>query len=436
MRGLRWPTRRRAGAVLIIAAAVAAAGCTASIAPETSSTASTTSPPAAQPPPVGFAIDLPAEPWWGGPTYYAAFPKALASGWSSSGFFPISVFAGRPSHAVELHAAGINTFMAVEHDGSPISMVTDEGISVVAQDEWTADEIGDDPRVVGWFISDECESSAGACAFDDEQPRVTLQSEWVQARRDLDDGRFLQANFGNGVLGTYWAPTTMGDHIALMDVVSVDKYAYTSQHVQRLLADSPYWPDDADPGSSAAYGWLQERMASFDATKPNWVFVETAMPYLEEDDARTIDTAEIGGAVWNALIHGAAGIAYFQHNNNGVCGNYSIIQCGAERTAAIRSINAQVTAMAPVLNSPSYSWQFGTGLQTALKVVDDYAYILAMTDGTSGIRSFSLPPSLRDATAVEVVDEGRSIEVDVGAFVDDFDAEYTHHIYRIALPGS
>ncbi|WP_448258176.1 hypothetical protein [Microbacterium aurum] len=374
------------------------------------------------------------EPWWGGPTYYARFPKAAASGWTSPGFFPIAVFIGRPSHAAALRTAGINTYMAAEHDGSAISTITRTGISVIAQDEWTAEEIGDDSRVVGWFVSDECEMGVGVCAdAADEAGRLTQQQTLVDARRALDDGRFLQANFGNGVLGTYWAPTTMGAHVALMDVTSVDKYAYTSPHVQSLLLANPFWPTGRDPAASVAYGWLQDRMQTYDATKPNWVFVETAMPYLSDDGARTIDAEQIEGAVWNALIHGAAGIAYFQHNNNGLCGNYSIIECGAARTAQIRSINARVTAMAPVLNSPSYAWRFGSGAQTALKIVEGYAYILAMTDGGTGSRSFTLPPALAGATSVQVVDEDRSIAVTDGAFTDEFAAEHTHHIYRIPL---
>jgi len=381
------------------------------------------------------ALGLTPERWWGGPSYYSPFANAVASGWTSPEFFPIAVFVGRPSHAAELRAAGINTFMAAEHDGSAISMVTDEGISVIAQDEWTVDEIGEDPRVVGWFVSDECESGAGVCGdAADEAGRLAQQKSWVDGLRDLDDGRFLQANFGNGVLGTYWAPTTMADHVALVDVTSVDKYAYTSPHVQRLLADSPFWPAGWDPSTSLAYGWLQDRMETYDATKPNWVFVETAMPYLNEDGPRTIDSDQIEGAVWNALIHGAAGIAYFQHNNNGECGNYSIIQCGADRTARIRAINDGVMAMAPVLNSPSYSWSFGDGVQTALKDVGGYAYILAMPEGGSGTRSFSLPPALAGASSVDVVGEDRSIKVTDGVFVDEFRAEFSHHIYRLPAP--
>lgn len=385
--------------------------------------------------PASDSLDLPREPWFGGPAYYSDFPKAATSGWTSSSFFPISVFLGKPAHAQALKEAGVNTYMGVEHDGSAISEVTEQGMFVLPQrDEWTPAEIGDDPRAVGWLVSDECEMGLGGCTADDEAGRLSQQAAWVQELRARDDGRFLQANFGNGVLGTYWAPTTMDDHLALIDVSSVDKYAYTSPHVQALLRDTPAWPDDKEPSSAGAYGWLQDRMETFSAgQKPNWVFVETSMPFLTEAGSTSIRTEQIEGAVWNALIHGASGIAYFQHNNNGSCGVYSILECGAERRDAITAINRGVAELAPVLNSQPYAWNFGAGLETSLRESGGAAYILAMTDGGTGSRTFVLPPQLTKAATAEVVGENRRLAVSDGSFTDAFAAESTHHVYRIIL---
>lgn len=95
-------------------------------------------------------------------------------------------------------------------------------------------------------------------------------------------------------------------------------------------------------------------------------------------------------------------------------------------------IDAEVRSLAPVLNTQSYKWTFGTELDTALKVHNGDAYILAMTDGGTGSRTFSLPPGI-NATTVRVVGEDRSLKVTAGTFTDSFDRESTHHIYRIAL---
>lgn len=380
-------------------------------------------------------LNLPREPWWGGPAYYAKFPKAAASGWTSPTFYPISVFFGKPAHASRLAAAGINTYHGAEHDGSAISTITTLGISVFAQSEWTRAEVGDNPRVVGWHISDECEQGEGPCWLNgDEYARLKLQTSWVNTVRAQNDGRMVQANFGNGVLGSWWAPNTMANHVTLMDTVSVDKYAYTSPGVRYEIGRSPSWPSGKNPESAFAYGWLQDRMESYmspASSKPNWVFVETARPFLNESGATTITTDRISGAVWNAIINGAAGISYFQHNNNGSCGTYSILDCGADRTAAITAINAKVTSLAPVINTQGYVWSFGAGLDTALKVYNGYAYIFAMTDGGTGSRTFTLPAGLTGS--VEVVGENRTVSTTNGTFTDAFAAEHTHHIYKIRL---
>ncbi|WP_210418394.1 DUF4082 domain-containing protein [Agromyces intestinalis] len=401
-----------------------------------------TSPPSASPTatPVPTApnpratLDLPLEPWYGGPSYYAKFPKAAASGWTDPSFFPIAVFFGKPGHASALAAIGVNTYMGAEHDGSTMSSITRHGISVIAQPEWTPAEVGSNARVVGWHISDECEMGLGGCDGE-EFDRLATQRRYADESRSLGDGRFLQANFGNGVLGTWWAPTTMDDHLGLIDLSSVDKYAYTSPHVQDLLRSTPSWPRGMNPASASAYGWQQDRMESFTSpsgAKPNWVFVETAKPYLTENGATTITGDQIEGAVWNSIIHGASGIAYFQHNNDGKCGNYSLVQCSTALKNTVRDINAQVRSLAPVINTQSYVWNFGPGLETALKVHGGYAYIFAMTDASTGSRTFTLPAGI-SAASVEVVDEARRIQVTGGKFTDTFAAEHTHHVYRIAL---
>jgi hypothetical protein len=85
-----------------------------------------------------------------------------------------------------------------------------------------------------------------------------------------------------------------------------------------------------------------------------------------------------------------------------------------------------------VLNSQPYQWSFGTGLDTTLRVHDGYAYIIAMTDGGTGTRTFTLPAGV-SGPRVEVVDENRTLTATNGTFTDTFAAEHQHHIYRVQL---
>lgn len=373
---------------------------------------------------------LPTVPWCGGPAYYGRFAKAASAGWTSPDFFPVAVFYGKPAHTPVLMAAGVNTLMGAEHDGSTMESITDLGMSVLAQDEWTTAEIGPDPQVVGYHIDDEPEMNG---AYPDDAARLVATNARVTARRSLNDGRFMQTNFGNGVLDTFWAPGTMPQYMAAPDVSSVDKYAYTSPAVDFEFNRSDAWlkgkPGGA-PNRAVAYGWQADQMRSYLASKPVWVFVETARPYLNEAGALSITGPEFAGAVWNALIHGANGIALFQHNNDGR-GNYSIVEVPAVNQF-VTAVLAQVKALARVLNTQSLVWGFGTGLQTALKVSGAFAYILAMTDGGSGARTFTLPAGV-SASSVTVVNESRSLPISGGKFTDSFAAEYTHHIYQLGL---
>jgi hypothetical protein len=377
---------------------------------------------------------------WEGADYWKQYPRADAAGWDDPSFFPISVFLSKPAHADALKSVGVNTYMQAEHNDS-LSTITSRGMFVLAQGEWSQAEVGIDPGVVGWQVSDECDMGYEDCTDwrhpNDEYGQLGVQQGYVDKFRSYQDGRFLEANFGNGVLRTFWAPNTMDDHIKLMDASSVDKYAYTSPGVRFEIERSPDWPVGLDSKRAATYGWLQDQMERFQdpaKPKPNWVFVETAKPLLNEAGAETITPTQISGAVWSAIIHGARGIAYFQHNNNSACGTYSLVDCSQALKDAVRAVNTEIANLAPVLNTQSYLWDFRAGADTMLKVKDGYAYIFAGVGlkDMAGSKTFTLPSGVNGST-VEVVGESRSISVSNGQFTDVLAAEYAHHVYRIAL---
>lgn len=414
----------------------------------------TTTPPVTPPvtPPADTVASAPVVTQWdGGSAYWDKFPKAKAAGWSNPSFFPISVFLSKasPEHVAKFKDAGINTYMAVEHDGSPITNITSQGMFAMLQDEWTPAEAGNHTNVVGWFASDECEMGYAGCG-DDSATQIATQRRYVKAIRDRNDGRFTWANFGNGILRTFWSTSTMNDHVRLMDGSSADKYTYTSPHVQGLIDgfhEAPDWPRKAPVARAYSYGWQVDQMKRFQdpaRITPTWAFIETAKPYLNETGATSITPDQIEGAVWSSLIHGARGVSYFQHNNDGR-GNYSIVQIPAVH-AKVKAINAKVRSLAEVLNSPSrynttrtvngfgyQEWTFGNGTDTMLKVHGGYVYIFAGLGfgHSTGQKTFTLP---KGATGtVEVVGENRTITPSNGSFRDTFAAEYTHHVYKIKL---
>lgn len=412
-------------------------------------------------------------PWEGGPTYWTQFTNANASGWNNQSFFPISVFLSKaePAHVTSLKDAGINTYMSVEHSPEifPMTNITSQGMYAMAGGEWTPAEVGVNSGVVGWFIADEADM--GEAYPGDQYQCLAAQQADTDARVALNDGRFTWANYGNGILRTFWSngasqthpgTTVMHDFVRMVDGSSADKYTYTSPDVANIIDgvhDAPDWPNGVPVPRAYSYGWQADQMRRFqdqNNLRPVWTFVETAKPYLNEAGATSIQPDQMEGAVWSALIHEARGIAYFQHNNDGR-GNYSIVDIPVVH-AKVKAVNAKVASLAAVLNTQSYynttltvngftfyRFTFNNGTDTMLKTYNGYAYIFAAlgmrpnnaaaTSGTvdsTGSKTFTLPAGVT-GTTVEVVGESRNISVSGGQFTDTFAAEYTHHVYKIAL---
>lgn len=440
-------------------------------------------------------------PWEGGPAYWKAsngaqFAKADAAGWDDPSFFPITVFFGKPdnNHVAQLKNAGINVFAPSEHE-PPISTVTGAGIFVIAGGEWWDDtQAKADPKMVGYFLSDECEMGYSGCndgigskerdeAF---EHRLNIQRGYAATAGGFKDGRFLMANFGNGILRTFWgSDSIMSQHQALLDVSSADKYTYTSPGVWGIIDDctgntnglagfkgwhnAADWPDCVPVARAYSYGWQADQIKRFqnpNKPAPVWTFVETARPLLcgnepctiIEPGSRVITPEQTEGAVWSALIHEARGISYFQHNNNnyadsvGCKAGYAIAECPSVN-AGVKKINDKVKSLAPVINTQSYynktevingytyyRYDFNNNTDTMLKSYNGSAYIFAglgmdfhakTADGT-GTKTFTLPSGIK-GTSVEVVGENRTLPITNGQFSDTFPQEYTHHVYRINI---
>ena len=154
------------------------------------------------------------------------------------------------------------------------------------------------------------------------------------------------------------------------------------------------------------------------------------------DDTTRPTPAQIKSEVWMALIHGAAGIQYFCHRFSPT---FSETDCldDATTAAGIADINAQVTELAPVLNTQSVGNGVGVVSSDAsqpvdvmLKRADGASYLFAVQmRGGSTTATFTLRDFSARATA-EVLGEERSIDVIEGMFEDDF-TSYGVHLYRI-----
>ncbi|MES2094823.1 MAG: DUF4082 domain-containing protein [Actinomycetota bacterium] len=406
-----------------------------------SPTPTATTPPS---PPSGASLSLPRIPWEGGSAYWKKFPAADAAGWTDPNFFPVVVwFNGISSNAEAAYdkSVGINTYIGMDLN-TDYNLFKDNGVY------WIGEKLANTPASgasnwVGNFMDDEVDGR-----FTPAEGRAQLQ-----AIKDANagSGRFNYANFTQIVISDNGNPADAEAYVNnYTDVVSVDMYWYTIPFCDW----NPYQGnsyiisvDKANCRTASSYGktiqMLQQRDAVDNKLQPIWQFVENLNGGPGADAPSVYVTAgQLKGAVMNSVINEARGIVYFNQSLSGSCQGGSIVRqsqvtanfCGAAQVAAASEVDATVRQLAPVINSQSYRYSFGAGLNTMLKTWNGSAYVFAMVDGSSkpGSRTFTLPAGV-NGTAVEVVGENRTLAVSGRTFTDSFANEYSYHIYRVAL---
>lgn len=372
----------------------------------------------------------------GGRAYFGRWDAALPSG---PEFFPIGVWFESVVSQSDVDtdvAAGINTYVALTAD-SDVSLIEDNGLHAIPQYEEWVNQLGPDNEsgINGWTLYDEVDMVEGpGTGFD------TLAA--ITAGLPRDDGRLRYNNYGKGVL--FWqsdddAARFVNDY---QDVVSADAYWFTDPNIcgpseggALLSGGEPLTTESCR--LAANYGTTIDRVRDLDGRDgrrvPVWAFIEVGHPFSEED-APTIRPAEVRAAVWSSIVHGARGVIYFNHSFGGECFSYHALRepCYADVRSAVTETNAQITRLAPVLNS----WTVD-GFVTVEGAVDT---LVKYQDGTFWVFATSRSPdpqsavfrlSCVDDASVVVDGEDRTTTLSDGRFSDDFADGNAVHVYRI-----
>ncbi|MDN5763610.1 MAG: hypothetical protein L0H41_15005 [Microlunatus sp.] len=385
--------------------------------------------------------ELPFVPWEGGPAYWKKFPNAVD--WTDPTFFPIGIWYGNVSSDEEVvfdKSKGINTYVEM-WEGTDFDLLARNevywlGRGLVNQD----DSSKYNPGV---FLDDEVDGRY--------EPEKGLE-HLARLRAKMGTDRFTWANFTQLVIGPDLEQRYQLEFVnQTADAVSVDMYWYSIPFCDW----KPYRGDlyavpvpQQTCRTAHSYGLSQEALRLRDATdgrlQPTWTWVENFNGLSGQDPRPYITGGQLKGAAMATLIHEARALMWFNQSFTGPCQTGNVIRqaqvdpasgCGRQYAAnieAMSEVNHLVSSLAPILNTQSRQWSFGTGLDTMLKVHDGHAYIFAMTDGTSGRRTFRLPKGIGGNSA-EVVGEGRAVALDGDSFSDNFSDEYTYHVYKINL---
>ena len=389
---------------------------------------------------------LPRIPWEGGPAYWAQFPKTKAAGWSDPGFFPVVIwYNGISSDDEALYdkSLGFNTYIGMS-ENAKYDLFADNDVF------WIGGKLNDtftdqSRNWVGNFLSDEADGRFANPADG--------QADMLAAKKaNSGNGRFNFSNFSQTIMAQDMKAADSEKFVnAYTDVVSIDMYWYTVPFCDWQPSPVAYLTPVTAKNcrTSSSYGKTMTSLRQRDATDGRlqalWQFVEVLNggPGDDQPFVANITPDQLQGAVMNSIIHEARGVVYFNQSLNGPCTGGSLVRqsmvtkdfCATPQVRAAGVINNWIHELAPVINSQSYQYSFGPGLDTMLKTSDGYAYIFAMIDDhlNPGSRTFTLPAGI-SGSSVQVLHENRVISVDRGGkFSDIFDAEYSYHIYKVKL---
>ena len=388
----------------------------------------------------------------GGRDYYSQFSNPLPT---DINYFPIGVWLESVQSQADIDmdkAAGLNLYVGITRN-SQLSLVQANGMDVILQaDEWLSgagsQEAIANPAVVGWLLYDEIDMVAGPPDGDG----YNILNDIIASLPD--DGRMMYNNYGKGVM--MWETDEQAARFIndFQDVSSADVYWFTDPNmdsvspIERIMPDNGPWTQD-QLKRAANYGYVVDRMRMLDAMdgerQPIWNFVEVGWPFTESaaQGGRAIEPEEINAAVWHSLIAGAQGIIYFNHSFGGPLHSQHVLRdvpYYADVRAQVTETNALIHELAPVLNSP-----FDDGFVTAsptvrvmAKFYEGVHYVFAgsiqYANAPAHNATFTMP-SVSGGTAT-VINEGRTISITGGQFLDNFANGNAIHIYKINTGGT
>jgi hypothetical protein len=367
---------------------------------------------------------------------FFGYSQHRAESRNDPGFFPIAVWAQNPSNALAYKEYGINMFISIHGglDQDKLDHLKNANMKVIAHQNSFGLTNLEEPLIYAWMHGDE----------PDNAQRNRTENKWDPCRdpadiiRDYekikkkDPTRPVYLNVGRGVAYTNWVGR--GTCRGRTDMYMVANNGYLKGCD---IASFDIYPVNASEKDVEGQLWyvakgIDNLREWSNFTKPTWCWIETTR--ISEKAKRKPTPDEVKSEVWMALIHGASGVGYFCHSFVGKTDDAALLH-DAEMISSIKSINEQITLLAPVLNSAD-TRRYAT-VETSNDTVpvdiltkrdgkDNYIFAVAMRNGKT-----SATFEIKSGRTVEVLGEDRTIQVKKGKFTDEFDG-YGVHLYRVA----
>lgn len=365
----------------------------------------------------------------GAESLYASWQRGPSA---DSSYFPLAVWLQDPGNAERYKAAGINLYVGLWNGPTEeqLSKLRTAGMRVVCSQNQLGLKYRDDPVIAAWMHGDEPDNAQSLGEGKGWGPPIPPEriAEDYERIRAADPSRPVLLNLGQGVAWDGWYgrgvrenhPEDYPEYVKGGDIVSFDIYpvAHSHKDVQGNLWYVPY-------GVKRLREWAGPGRAV-------WNCIETTR--VNDDFKAT--PAQVRSEVWMSIIHGSRGIIYFVHEFNPKFNEHALLD-DPELLPAVTALNRQITALAPVLNSPtvesgatvrSSNADVPVDIMVKRQGKDTYLFAAGMRNGKTRA-SFALK-GLSGAAKAEVIGENRTITVRNGGFEDDFEG-YGVHLYRV-----
>jgi len=364
------------------------------------------------------------------PSYYSQWTNGIPG---DTNYFPLAVWLQSPHNATGYKEAGINLFVGLWQGPttSQLSGLDAADINVIChQNSVGLAHSGD--TIWAWMHGDEPDNAQpdGSGGWGPPiEPSVIIAD--YQALKTNDLSRPIYLNLGQGVAWDGWYgrgertnhPEDYWEYVKGCDIVSYDIYPVNNSH-----------PDVSGKLEYVARGIDRLRTSTQDK-KPVWCWIETTK--ISADSAAKPTPAQVRSEVWMALIHGADGIGYFCHSWTPSFDEAALLH-DTTMLAAVSNINHRISALAPVLNSPTItnvvSVVSGSGtvpIDILVKQFGGHTYIFAAAMSNQATTAIFTVPA---GDTVDVLDESRQLTVTGGTFTDSF-AGYAVHLYKVSGNG-
>jgi hypothetical protein len=351
-------------------------------------------------------------------------------------YFPIGVWMQPPlKTATTLINNGINTLIGVWNplDEPQWTAIKNAGLRLIVSQNDYALSLGSEPLLIGYHMEDEPDNAQWNAVTQKYDPCLATSyiiNEYNMLKAN-DPSRKVFLGLGQGVAYNNYIgrgacrnniemyKASNNGYLAGCDICAFDIYPINNT-------------DGITNGKLEYVGMGVQNLINWSGNKPSWCWIETTR--IHDSAPRKPEPWEVRSEVWMGIIHGAKGFGYFCHSFVTGATDESSMLHDPDMLAAVKRINAEITALAAILNSPTSTGYATVNSSNSSVPVDmmtkhyggaDYIFAIAMRSGET-----SATFTVSSGSKVEVFGEGRSLTVTSGKFTDTF-SPYATHLYKI-----